>query len=48
MSPLLERERTDTRAALRDFQIAYYLDPQNRRSWTDLILATRAVQADGG
>ena len=22
--------------------------PQNRRSWTDLIVATRAVQADGG
>jgi hypothetical protein len=33
---------------LKDFQIAYYLDPQNPRSWEDLIVATRAVQADGG
>jgi hypothetical protein len=39
---------SEPRAALRDFQVAYYLDPQSRRSWTDLILATRAVQADGG
>jgi tetratricopeptide (TPR) repeat protein len=39
---------SEPRTALKDFQIAYYLDPQNRRSWTDLIVATRAVQADGG
>jgi O-antigen ligase len=39
---------SEPRAALRDFQIAYYLDPQSPRSWTDLILATRAVKADGG
>ena len=38
----------EPRAALKDFQVAYYLDPQNRRSWTDLIDATHAVQADGG
>jgi hypothetical protein len=36
------------RAALKDFQAAYYLDPQNPTSWSDLILATRAVRADGG
>ena len=36
------------RAALKDFQVAYYLDPQNPTSWSDLILATRAVRADGG
>ena len=34
----------EPRAALKDFQVAYYLDPQNRRSWTDLIDATRAVR----
>ena len=39
---------SEPRTALKDFQIAYYLDPQNPRSWTDLIVATRAVQADGG
>ena len=39
---------SEPRTALKDFQIAYYLDPQNHRSWTDLIVATRAVQADGG
>jgi tetratricopeptide (TPR) repeat protein len=39
---------SEPRTALKDFQIAYYLDPQNTRSWTDLIVATRAVQADGG
>jgi hypothetical protein len=39
---------SEPRTALKDFQIAYYLDPQNRKSWTDLIVATRAVQADGG
>ena len=39
---------SEPRAALKDFQTAFYLDPQSRRSWTDLILATRAVQADGG
>jgi tetratricopeptide (TPR) repeat protein len=38
----------EPRTALKDFQVAYYLDPQNPRSWTDLIVATRAVQADGG
>ena len=38
----------EPRAALKDFQAAYYLDPQNPRSWSDLIDATRAVQADGG
>ena len=38
----------EPRKALNDFQTAYYLDPQNPASWTDLILATRAVQADGG
>ena len=38
----------EPRAALKDFQAAYYLDPQNPRSWSDLIVATRAVQADGG
>ena len=38
----------EPRGALKDFQIAYYLDPQNERSWVDLIVATRAVQADGG
>jgi hypothetical protein len=39
---------SEPRGALRDFRIAYYLDPQSRRSWTDLIVATRAVKADGG
>jgi hypothetical protein len=39
---------SEPRTALKDFQVAYYLDPQNPRSWTDLIVATRAVQADGG
>lgn len=39
---------SEPRSALKDFQIAYYLDPQNPRSWTDLIVATRAVEADGG
>jgi hypothetical protein len=39
---------SEPRTALKDFQVAYYLDPQNARSWTDLIVATRAVQADGG
>jgi hypothetical protein len=39
---------SEPRTALKDFQIAYYLDPQNTRSWTDLIVATRAVAADGG
>jgi tetratricopeptide (TPR) repeat protein len=39
---------SEPRSALKDFQIAYYLDPKNRRSWIDLIVATRAVQADGG
>ena len=38
----------EPRAALKDFQAAYYLDPQNPRSWSDLVVATRAVQADGG
>ena len=36
------------RTALKDFQAAYYLDPQSPTSWSDLIAATRAVQADGG
>jgi hypothetical protein len=48
----LGRFRLDTlaqpRRALDDFQVAYYLDPQNRQSWSDLIYATRAVEADGG
>jgi tetratricopeptide (TPR) repeat protein len=35
------------RAALKDFQAAYYLDPQNHTSWSDLVVATRAVQAEG-
>ena len=39
---------SEPRTALKDFQVAYYLDPQSQRSWTDLIVATRAVQADGG
>jgi cytochrome c-type biogenesis protein CcmH/NrfG len=39
---------SEPRTAMKDFQIAYYLDPQNPRSWEDLIVATRAVQADGG
>jgi hypothetical protein len=39
---------SEPRSALKDFQVAYYLDPQNERSWVDLIVATRAVQADGG
>jgi tetratricopeptide (TPR) repeat protein len=39
---------SEPRTALKDFQVAYYLDPQNTKSWTDLIVATRAVQADGG
>jgi cytochrome c-type biogenesis protein CcmH/NrfG len=39
---------SEPRGALKDFQTAYYLDPQNERSWVDLIVATRAVQADGG
>ena len=38
----------EPRTALKDFQIAYYLDPQNPESWADLVLATRAVTADGG
>jgi len=37
-----------TRAALKNFQAAYYLDPTNPRSWSDLIVATKAIQADGG
>jgi hypothetical protein len=36
------------RAALKAFQAAYYLDPQNPTSWSDLVVATRAVTADGG
>ena len=39
---------SEPRTALKDFQVAYYLDPQNPRSWQDLIVATRAVKADGG
>jgi len=38
----------EPRAALKNFQAAYYLDPQNPRSWSDLVVATRAVEADGG
>jgi tetratricopeptide (TPR) repeat protein len=38
----------EPRAALKDFQTAHYLDPQNPRSWSDLIVATRAVRDDGG
>ena len=38
----------EPRRALENFQVAYYLDPQNPASWEDLILATRAVDADGG
>ena len=38
----------EPRRALDDLQAAYYLDPQNPTSWVDLILATRAVKADGG
>ncbi len=34
--------------ALTDFQAAYYLDPQNPESWSDLIRATRAVKEEGG
>ncbi|MEA2311723.1 MAG: hypothetical protein QOE28_1691 [Solirubrobacteraceae bacterium] len=36
------------REALKDFQAAYYLDPQNHTSWADLIIATQAVRDDGG
>ena len=36
------------RKALQELQTAYYLDPQNPVSWSDLVLATRAVKADGG
>ncbi len=39
---------SEPRTALKDFQTAYYLDPTNPRSWSDLIVATRAVQGDGG
>jgi tetratricopeptide (TPR) repeat protein len=39
---------SEPRAALRDFRVAYFLDPQSHDTWTDLILATRAVKADGG
>jgi tetratricopeptide (TPR) repeat protein len=33
------------RKALEDFRAAYYLDPQNPQSWSDLVVATRAVKA---
>jgi hypothetical protein len=36
------------RMALTDFKAAYYLDPQNPTSTSDLIEAARAVKADGG
>ena len=39
---------SEPRTALKDFQVAYYLDPTNPRSWSDLIVATKAIQADGG
>ena len=39
---------SEPRAALKNFQAAYYLDPTNPRSWSDLIVATKAIQADGG
>jgi tetratricopeptide (TPR) repeat protein len=39
---------SEPRTALKDFQVAYYLDPQSEQSWKDLIVATRAVAADGG
>jgi tetratricopeptide (TPR) repeat protein len=39
---------SEPRAALKNFQVAYYLDPTNPRSWSDLIVATKAIQADGG
>ena len=39
---------SEPRGALKDFQVAYYLDPTNPRSWSDLIVATRAIEADGG
>jgi hypothetical protein len=48
----LGRHRLDVldqpRRALDDFQAAYYLDPQNPQSWSDLIYATRAIEAEGG
>jgi tetratricopeptide (TPR) repeat protein len=36
------------RLALNDFKAAYYLDPANPASTSDLIEAARAVKADGG
>jgi hypothetical protein len=39
---------SEPRGALKNFQAAYYVDPTNPRSWSDLIVATKAIQADGG
>jgi hypothetical protein len=36
------------RKAMQDFQAAYYLDPQNKQSWSDLLQAEQAIKADGG
>jgi hypothetical protein len=36
------------RTALKDFKAAYFLDPQNPTSTSDLLEAARAVKADGG
>jgi tetratricopeptide (TPR) repeat protein len=36
------------RRALEAFEAAYFLDPQNPVSWTDVIVAARAVEAEKG
>jgi hypothetical protein len=41
-------EMSQPRTALKDFQAAYFLDPQNPTSTSDLLEASRAVKADGG
>ena len=48
MGHVIALRREEPRTALKDFQAAYYLDPQSPTSWSDLIEATRAVKADGG
>jgi tetratricopeptide (TPR) repeat protein len=35
----------DPKAALRAFQIAYYLDPRSRQSTTDIVIASRLAAA---